>query len=66
MHLDAPSLQLLRDDAGGAHFLEADLGMGMQIASDGGEFFGIAVDAVDGGHVCYPVTGDVERDGRMG
>ncbi|MEH2616387.1 hypothetical protein V1285_001333 [Bradyrhizobium sp. AZCC 1620] len=52
MHLDAPSLQLLRDDTGGAHFFEADLGMSMQIASDRGEFFGIAVDAVDGGHVC--------------
>ncbi len=46
------------------HFLETDLGMGMQIAPDGGEFFGIAVDAVDGGHVCYPVTEDVERDCR--
>src|SRR5437016_7746133 len=62
MHLHAPSFQLLRDDAGSAHFLEADLGMGRQIASDGGEFFGIAVDAVDGGHVCYSVTGEVERD----
>src|SRR6185369_9958357 len=37
MYLDAPSLQLLRDDAGSAYFLEADLGMGMQIASDRGE-----------------------------
>jgi hypothetical protein len=36
--------------------------MGMQIAADGGEFFGIAVDAFDGGHVCYPVTGEVDRD----
>jgi hypothetical protein len=36
--------------------------MGMQIAADGGEFFGKAVDAVDSGHVCYPVTLDFERE----
>src|SRR5713226_4272772 len=35
--------------------------MGMQIAAYGGEFFGIAVDAFNGGHVCYPVA-EVERD----
>ena len=33
MHLDAPLRQLVGDDAGGADFLEADLGMGMQIAA---------------------------------
>ena len=37
MHLDDHTLQLVGDDAGRAHFLEADLGMGMQIALDGGE-----------------------------
>ena len=30
--------------------------MGVQIAADGGEFFGIAVDAFNRGHVCYPVA----------
>src|SRR6185437_4153422 len=60
MHLDAPLRQLVGDDARGAHFLEADLGMGMQVAADRGEFLGIAVDAFDGGHVCYPVM-EVER-----
>src|SRR5215213_8531985 len=34
--------------------------MGMKIAPDRGEFLGIAVNAFDGGHVCYPVA--VERD----
>ena len=50
MHLDAPSLQLVGDDAGGAHLLEADLRMRVQVAADRGEFVGKAVDAVDGGH----------------
>ena len=48
MHLDAPLLQLVGDDARGAHLLEADLGMRVQIAADRGEFVGIAVDAFDG------------------
>ena len=51
MHLDAPLRQLVGDDAGGADLLKTDLGMGVQIAPDSGEFFGIAVDAFDGGHV---------------
>jgi hypothetical protein len=51
MHLDAPALQFVGDDAGGAHLLEADLGMGMKIPADRGEFVGKAVDAVNGGHV---------------
>ena len=42
MRLDA--LQLLRSDAGGSHLLEVDLGMGMEIAADGGQFIGIGVD----------------------
>src|SRR6476620_10902100 len=65
MHLDAPLRQLVGDDAGGADLLEADLGMGMQIAAYGGEFFGIAVDAFDGGHVCYPVAEEVEGDLKL-
>ena len=56
MHLDAPALQLVGDDAGGAHFLEADLGMGVEVAPDSSEFVGIAVDAVDRGHVSCPVS----------
>jgi hypothetical protein len=52
MHLDAPLRQLVGDDAGRAHFLEADLGMGMQVAPDRGEFVGEAFNAVDQGHVC--------------
>ncbi len=51
MHLDAPALQLVGDDAGGAHFLEADLGMGVEVAADGGKLVGISVDAIDRGHV---------------
>ena len=51
VHLDAPTLELLRDDARRAHLLEADLGMRVQIPPDGGEFVGIAVDAFDGGHI---------------
>jgi hypothetical protein len=56
VHLDAPALQLVGDDAGGAHFLEADLGMGVEVAPDSSEFVGIAVDAVDRGHVSCPVS----------
>jgi hypothetical protein len=52
MHLDAPSLELLGDDARRAHLLETDLGMGMKIPADRGEFVGIAVDAFDVGHFC--------------
>ncbi len=54
MHLDAPLLQLVGDDARGADFLETDLGMRVKIAADRGEFVGKAVDAVDIGHGCYP------------
>src|SRR5258708_22574576 len=62
MHLDAPLRQFVRDNAGGADFLEADLGMGVQIPADRGEFVGKGFDAVDIRHVCYPVAEDVERD----
>src|SRR5471030_770601 len=62
MHLDAPLRQFVGNDPGGPHFLEADLGMRMQIPADSGEFVGIAVDAIDIGHICYPVAEDVERD----
>jgi len=51
MHLDTPTPQLLGDDAGGADFLEPDLGMSVEVAANGGEFVGVAVDAIDCGHL---------------
>src|SRR6266852_720536 len=62
MHFDAPLGQFVGHDAGCPDFLEADFGMGVQIPADRREFLGIAFDAVDVGHVCYPVAEDVERD----
>src|SRR3954451_6508298 len=59
MHLDAPALQLLGDDAGGADLFETDFGMGVDVAANGSEFVGIAVDAVNGGHVSYPIWRDL-------
>ena len=59
MHLDAPLRELFRDDARGAHLLEADLGVRVQIPADRGEFVGIAFDTFDTGHVCYPVAEEV-------
>src|ERR1700751_741727 len=59
MHLDAPLRELLGDNAGGAHLLEPDLGMGVEVAPNGGQFGGVALDAVDGRHVSlYPVERD--------
>src|ERR1700722_17759597 len=58
MHLDAPLRQLVGHDTGRPHFLEPDLGMRMQIPADRGEFVGKAFDAVDVGHVCYPMAGE--------
>src|SRR5882757_7209156 len=46
MHLDAPLRQFVGDDAGGAHFLEADLGMSVKVAPNSGEFVGETFDAV--------------------
>ena len=37
MHLDAPFLQLLRDDVGGAMLLQAEFGMGMDVLADVGQ-----------------------------
>src|ERR1700694_5035485 len=62
MHLDAPLRELVGDDARGADFLEADLGMRMQIPADRGEFVGKTFDAVEVGHVCYPMAGEGEGD----
>src|ERR1700680_4944206 len=66
MHLDAPLGQFVGDDPGGADFLEADLGMGVQIPADRGEFVGIGFDAVDAGHLIYPMAGEGERDWTAG
>jgi len=62
MHLDAPLRQLFGNDAGGADFLEADLGMRVQIPADRGEFVGKGFDAVDVGHLIYPMAGEGEHD----
>ncbi len=51
MHLDTPLRQLVGHDPGSADFLEADLGMRVQISADRGEFVGEAFDAVDVGHL---------------
>ena len=56
VHLDAPLRQFVGDDPGSADFLEADLGMRVQIPADRGEFVGEAFDAVDQGHVVCPVV----------
>ena len=50
MRFDAPALQLLGDDAGSAHFLEADFRVGVEIVADGGEFVGIGFDGGKRGH----------------
>src|SRR5580704_16404108 len=62
MHLDAPLRQLVGDDPGGADFLEADLGMRVQVPADRGEFVGKAFDALDVGHNCYPVAEEVAEE----
>jgi hypothetical protein len=62
MNLDAPLRELFGDNPRSADFLESDLGMGVQIPADGGEFVGKAFDAIDSGHVCYPMAGEWERD----
>jgi len=44
VHLDAPALQRARDDVGGAHLLEAEFRVGVDVASDrddGGEIGGV-------------------------
>jgi hypothetical protein len=46
-----PLRQLVGDDAGGSHFLEADFRMRVKIAPDRGEFVGETFDAFDVGHL---------------
>src|ERR1700704_6781134 len=62
MHFDAPLRQLVGNDPGSADFLEADLGMRVQIPADRGELVGKGFDAVDVGHLIYPMAGEGERD----
>src|SRR6516162_1954192 len=50
VHLDAPFPEFFGNDAGRTHFLEADLRMSVQVAADGSEFVGIALDAIDSWH----------------
>ena len=53
VHLDTPLRQFVGNDPGSADFLEADLGMRVQIPADRGEFVGEAFDAVDVGHCIF-------------
>src|SRR5260370_12951283 len=62
MHFDAPLRQFVGNDPGSADFLEADLGMRVQIPADRGELVGKGFDAVDVGHLIYPMAGEGERD----
>ena len=50
VHLDPPGGEFFGHDAGGADLLEAEFGMGMEIAPDGGERVEVGGDAVDRGH----------------
>ena len=49
MHLDAPFLQLTRDEIGGAMLLQPELRIGMNILTDRGEFAVVAADVIDRG-----------------
>ena len=47
MHLDAPFLQLARDEVGGAMLFQPEFRIGMDVLADRGEFAVIAADLVD-------------------
>ena len=51
MHLDAEPLELFGDQIGGALFLEAELGMGVDVAPPFGQLVVKAADLVDDRHV---------------
>ena len=52
MHLDAPFLQLARDQIGGAVLLQPEFRIGVDVLADRGEFGVVAADLVDRrGHV---------------
>ena len=38
MHFDAPFLELLRHEFGGAEFFQAEFRMGVDVAANGGKF----------------------------
>jgi hypothetical protein len=57
MHLAAEGLEEVGDDAGGAHLLEAELRMGVQVAAQGRQLVGIGLDAVDRAHVLRTLGG---------
>jgi hypothetical protein len=45
MHFDAPCAELIGHDGRRAHLFESDLGVGVEIAPEGGEFAGVTLDA---------------------
>ncbi len=49
MDLDAPFLQLLRDEIRGAVFFQPEFGMGMDVAADGGQFVLVEAGTVERG-----------------
>src|SRR5579862_1353458 len=49
MHLDAPLLELLRDEVGRPELLQSQFGMGVDVVTDRGQFFLIRPGAVEGG-----------------
>jgi hypothetical protein len=59
VYLDAPLREFLGDNSRGPHLLESDLGMGVQVPADGGEFVGKGVDARDIGHLDFPMGRNV-------
>ena len=59
VHLDAPFLQLARDQVGGAMLLQAEFRMGVDVLADGGEFGVVAADLVD--RRCHEVLLSVRR-----
>ena len=66
MHLDAPFGELRCNDVGGAPLLEADLGMGVNVAADRREFVMEAANGFEIGHgpvpVCWPVLAQSEAE----
>ena len=56
MHLDAPFLQLRRDDAGCPELLERRFGMGMEVAPPSGHLLVEIGDSVDDRHLSSLVS----------
>ncbi len=59
MHLDAPFAELLRDDLAGAHFLEADFGVRVEIAAPFGHFGVHLVKTFARAHARLPVAASI-------